>query len=221
MAGDLVLITGGSGHLGLRVILDTLQAGFRVRAAVRSQAKADKISSVPSIKSFQDKLSFAIVPDLLVQRAYDEAVSGVSYIIHVASPTPSAHKEGDDFETSLIQPAIKGTTNILLAAQKTSSVKRIVITSSIVAVLPFKDFIFGTSETIFDENSRTASPSGPYAHVFEAYGASKIHALNEAEAWIAREKPHFDLVHIFPAFIIGKDELITDVKHIVEGTNAT
>ena len=32
---DLVLITGATGHLGFRVLLDALQHGYTIRAAVR------------------------------------------------------------------------------------------------------------------------------------------------------------------------------------------
>ncbi|KAL9097933.1 MAG: hypothetical protein Q9165_000259 [Trypethelium subeluteriae] len=222
MAGELVLITGGSGHLGHRVLVDALKAGYRVRAAVRSQAKADKILATPSVRNFSslDRLSFAIVPDMLAQGAYDDAVAGTSYIIHVASPIAHAYKEGDDLEATFIQPAVKGTMNILLAARKTKSVKRIVITSSIVAIVPWKDLVSGYSTTVFNEKSRTPFIPGPYDGVFEAYAASKVKALNDTEAWVSRENPQFDIVHVFPAFILGKDELVTDVESILDGTNA-
>ena len=222
MASELVLITGGSGHLGHRVIVDALAAGYHVRAAVRTQAKADQILATPSVKAFKslNRLSFAVVPDMLSQGAYDEAVAGTSYVIHVASPIPDSYKEGVDLEAHFIQPAVTGTMNILLAARKTESVKRVVITSSIAAIIPWKDLTSGSSDTVFDEKSRTEFLSGPYDSVFEAYSASKVKALNDAEAWLSRENPQFDVIHIFPSYIIGKDELVTDIKNIIDGTNA-
>lgn len=86
MAGELVLVTGGSGHLGFRVIISALDAGYKVRAAVRSEFKADLIKAAPSVQAHLDKLTFVIVPDILADGAYDEAVKGVSYILHSASP---------------------------------------------------------------------------------------------------------------------------------------
>jgi nucleoside-diphosphate-sugar epimerase len=190
MAGELVLVTGATGHIGLHVVVDALEAGYHVRAAVRSQSKGDKILATPSIKKLNpgSKLDFVIVPDMLAEGAYDEAIKGATYAIHVASPIITAVKEGDDHDEVLIQPAVKGTLNILKAAQKVAGLKRVVITSSTVAIIPWGEFTSGKSETIFDENSRTPSPAGPYADTFEAYAASKVFALNETEKWIKENK---------------------------------
>ncbi|KAF4983384.1 hypothetical protein F66182_17065, partial [Fusarium sp. NRRL 66182] len=142
MSSELVLITGGSGHIGYQVLVTALEAGYRVRAAVRNQAKADKIKSAPSIQALnpQDRLSFVEVADLTAPGAYDKAVEGVDLIIHVAAPITSSYEEGADFATHFIEPSVKGTLGILTAAQKTSSVRRVVITSSVVAIIPFADF---------------------------------------------------------------------------------
>jgi len=222
MAGELVLITGGSGHIGYRTILEALEAGYRVRAAVRSQPKADKILTAPSIKALspRDRLTFVEVPDLTADGAYDEAIQGVDYAIHIASPIPSSYEPGDDIEQHLIKPAIKGTLGILESAKKAESLRRVVITSSVVALIPFKDFISGSSEHVFNESSRALTPKGPFSSgAFETYAAGKVAALNETEAWIEKEKPSFDVIHIFPGFVVGKDELVTDVKDALSGTN--
>jgi nucleoside-diphosphate-sugar epimerase len=220
MTGELVFITGGSGHLGYRIIVDALNAGYKVLAAVRSQDKANKILTAPSVKqlTLNDRLQFVTVPDMLADGAYDKVIQGATYVIHVASPIPSSYKEGDDMDAHFVEPAVKGTIGILLAAQK-SSVKRVVITSSVIAIIPWKDFTSGSCATVFNEKSRASFLPGPYESAFEAYGASKVKALNETEAWIEREKPGFDIVHIFPGFVIGRDELITDVKDALYGTN--
>jgi nucleoside-diphosphate-sugar epimerase len=112
MAGELVLITGGTGLIGIKVIQLALKAGYSVRAAVRSQAKADAVLATPTVKEISpgSRLTFAVVPDILADGAYDEAVEGVKYIIHVASPVIKG--EGfapHEWESGIIQPAIKGT----------------------------------------------------------------------------------------------------------------
>jgi nucleoside-diphosphate-sugar epimerase len=221
---DLVFITGGSGHIGSRVIVDALEAGYTVRAAVRNQEKAEKVRNAASVQALHrnDKLSFVIVPDLLVSGAYDESIKGATYVIHVASPIAGAHKEGESYQTTLIEPAVRGTLNILEAAQKTSTVRRVVITSSAIAILSWKDFTGASPDTIFDEQSRTQFLPGPYGDSFEAYSASKIAALNETEAWMEREKSHvpFDVVNIFPSFVFGRDETVVDAQDAHRGTNA-
>jgi nucleoside-diphosphate-sugar epimerase len=221
---NLVFITGGSGHIGSRVIIDALQAGYSIRAAVRSQAKADRVLTIPSIKELNPgkKLEFAIVPDLLVDGAYDEAIKGATHVIHVASPITDAHKEGESYQTTLIEPAVKGTLNILQAAKKAGSVKRVVITSSVVAIVSWKDFTSGQTEgTAFNEKSRTPFVPEPYDNTFEAYSASKVAALNETEKWLDQEKASisFDIVNIFPGFVVGRDEATSDAADARRGTN--
>ena len=215
-----VLITGGNGHIGFRVVILALQAGYKVRAAVRNQQKADLIQSAASLKALNpgSNLTFVFVPDLLAPGAYDAAVKGVDYAIHIASPITSGIA-ADKFETHLIEPAVAGTLSILKAAQKSPSVKRVVITSSGVAQMPWHDFFVADTGKTFNEESRTPNPSGPYANEFEAYAASKIFALNAAEAFMEKTKPAFDIVHVHPSFVIGKDELVTHADDITRGTN--
>jgi nucleoside-diphosphate-sugar epimerase len=74
--------------------------------------------------------------------------------------------------------------------------------------------------TPFNEKSRTVLPEAPYGSVFAAYQASKIKALNDSEAWVEKEKPHFDLISPFPSFVVGRDELVTDVKDATNSSNA-
>jgi nucleoside-diphosphate-sugar epimerase len=223
MSKQIVFITGGSGHLGFPVVVDTLKAGYSVRAAVRSEQQADGIKNVPSIQKLQaaNRLNFVIIKDMLVNGAYDEAVQGADFIIHVASPISSSFPEGGDYDKHFIQPAVQGTLNILSAAQKAASVKRVVITSSVAAIIPWADATSGKSTTVFNEKSRTKFLPGPYENDFQAYAASKTNALNRTEVWLKEEKPTFDIVHIFPGYIIGRNELVTDIKNVMDGTNKT
>lgn len=221
---NLVLITGGSGHIGGRVIIDALEAGYTVRAAVRNQSKVDAILGMLSIVALNpgDRLTFAMVPDLLGDGAYDEAMNGASGVIHIASPIMHGHVEGQSYTKTLIEPAVKGTLNILEAAKKAGTVKRVVITSSVIAIVSFEDFTSGKSGgTTFNEKSRAKFAPEPYGNVFEAYGASKVAAQNEADAWLEREKGGigFEVVHIFSALVLGKNEMVKTVEDAHRGTN--
>lgn len=219
-----ILITGGSGHIGGRVIIDALEAGYSVRAAVRNQSKADAILGMPSIIALnpRSRLTFTMVPDLLADGAYDEAINGASGVIHIASPIMHGHVEGQSYTKTLIEPAVKGTLNVLEAAKRAETVKRVVITSSVIAIVSFEDFTSGKSGgTTFNEKSRAKFAPEPYANVFEAYGASKVAAQNEVDAWIEREKGKigFDVVHIFSALVLGRNEMVKTVEDAHRGTN--
>jgi nucleoside-diphosphate-sugar epimerase len=47
-----------------------------------------------------------------------------------------------------------------------------------------------------------------------------VFALHATEAFITANKPSFDVINIMPTFIIGKNELVTDLNNIESGTNA-
>ncbi|KAF2192700.1 hypothetical protein K469DRAFT_731169 [Zopfia rhizophila CBS 207.26] len=166
----LCLITGSSGHLGFWVIVDALEA---VLAAL-------------SIRELNpgSRLQFVVIPDILIDGAYDEAIQGATYAIHITSPLASVYKEGDDMGEVFIESAMD------------------CITSSVAAITPFKDLASRTSETVWDENSRIPLDPPPYTNAFESYSAGKLKAFNDTEAWVEKQKPAFDVVHIFPSYII-------------------
>jgi nucleoside-diphosphate-sugar epimerase len=208
MAGELVLITGASGHIGYRTLVETLQNGYRVRAAVRSKAKQEQIAN--AAQDHASQLSFVLVPDIEQENAYDEAVKGVDYILHIASPLA---KQTNDFEKDIIQPAIRGTLNMLNSALKEPSITRVVITSSALAINP------STPKTFTADNIEP-DPSGPYADPFSAYGASKKLAYNRTLEWIQQTQPHFNVVHILPTFVFGPNDLAKSRAEMVAGSNA-
>ena len=217
---SLLLITGASGHVGYRTLLFALESGYRVRAAVRNDSKANLILASAPIQKLApgSNLSFVFVKDILADNAFAEAVKGVTYIAHVASPIPSASTTAD-YEMDLIQPAIRGTIGILEAAIQEPSVKRIVITSSVVAHVPFGG-LAKESATVYHPDDEVPNPSGPYDNPMAAYAASKIFARNATTQFIKARTPHFDVINVMPTFIIGRSELVQSPEEAVtQGTN--
>jgi len=146
----------------------------------------------------------------------------VKYIIHVASPLFHPSQQGRDLDELLVKPAVQGTIGMFESARKAGTVERVVITSSAVATVPLS-VLFGQDDgTIeYGPEYRTPDISAPYDHnPVIAYVQSKIAALKEGEAWIEREKPAFDVVHIHPSFIEGRDDLTTTVGGFDTGTNS-
>ncbi|KAJ6442662.1 NAD dependent epimerase/dehydratase [Purpureocillium lavendulum] len=228
MGGDLVLITGATGHIGFHVLVRALEAGYRVRAAVRSQAKADALRAVPALQAVpaaERNLSFVVVPDLTLPGAYDAAFAGdgdekggdaVRYVIHIASPLARDDIGPQQYESELVGPAVKGTLGMLEAARRAGGVRRIVITSSIASLMP----VAGRSpEDVYTADSRFEAPADVSAlgSVLEAYGASKLIAFNETEAWVRREQPAFDVVNVHPSFVMGREEVHPTPKSLIAG----
>lgn len=237
-SGDLVLLTGSTGFLGYRTLADLLERGYRVRAAVRNLTKAKKIETLPSIKKLgpdvASRLTFVLVTDMTAPGAFDAAVSGagvgdepVKYIIHVASPIPSFGEEPIDpaaYDKFFVDAAVAGSVGMLESAARVGkgAVKRVVMTSSIVGMVPFEYFL-GQGEPadrLFGADVRIPVAKGPFGFEFAAYSASKAAAVNESEKWIKENgaKAGFDLVSIFPSWIFGRDELVTETTGFGQGS---
>jgi nucleoside-diphosphate-sugar epimerase len=103
-----------------------------VRAVVRSEEKGEHFKSL--FPKHAHLIEYVVVRDISAPGCYDEAAQGVYTIIHLASPL--AGKGADnDMEKAYLIPATEGVKNILISASKSSSVRRVVLTSSAAAVV--------------------------------------------------------------------------------------
>ncbi len=81
-----VLVTGGTGFVGMRIISRLLEQGYEVQTTIRDLSKADKV-----IKTMQDngisteRLMF-VEADLSQDEHWDEAMKDCKYVLSVASP---------------------------------------------------------------------------------------------------------------------------------------
>jgi nucleoside-diphosphate-sugar epimerase len=220
-AGDLILLTGGTGFIGFRTLRYALEQGYTVRAAVRSDAKAEQLRNNPTLTKVVDRLQFVVVPDILADGAYDEAVKGVKYIVHLASPLIGGQTAEDDLDAVLVAPAVKGTIAILEAAKKEPGVKRVVITSSVVAIVPFPVFAgMQAGDRTYGPSDRGSDVPKPYPAPIVAYVQSKIEALREGEAWLKANSPVFDVITIHPGFVGGRNDLARNADELLQGTNS-
>ncbi|KAI9890468.1 MAG: hypothetical protein M1814_003952 [Vezdaea aestivalis] len=213
----LVFITGGSGFLGSKVIVDALTAGYRVRASVRKAAQGEAIKAIKSIASFVSQLEIVIVPSLDAEGVFDDLLVGVDYVLHVASPL--AAPEDGNF-AGMVNTAWAGTESVLRAAEKNTSVKRVVITSSNWALSTFAEGLGGMEEPVTDQSVGTVSPP-PYDNHFLAYHASKVVTFKATKEYIAKASAssHFDIINLHPSLILGKKELATSAADIMNGSN--
>lgn len=126
-SGSWILITGITGYIASHISLEFLDRGYRVRGTTRDVSKAPWLKT--SLFKSQTEAGFfevASVPDLAAPGVFDQAMKGVSAVLHVA--TISSY-DGDP--NNAITPTVEGTKNLLRAAAKESSVKRFVYTSTI------------------------------------------------------------------------------------------
>lgn len=192
MAGELVLVTGGSGFIGAHCILQLLDKGYRVRTTVRSLAREADVRAMLRQGGADpgDRLEFAAA-DLTQDAGWPEAVSGCAYVLHVASPFPPAAPKNED---ELIIPAREGALRVLRAARD-AGVKRVVLTSSYAAIG------YGQPEQSapFDETNWT-DPNGADVR---AYTKSKTLAERAAWDFIAKEGGALELSVVNPVGVFG------------------
>ena len=189
---EKVLLTGISGYVGQHCAAELLKAGYSVSGSLRSSGKGDAIR-----KAFEgagiptEELTFCVL-DLLEDEGWEEAMKGCSYLLHVASPYQTREpKDPDEY----IRPAVEGTMRALKAAQK-AGVKKVVITSSLVAMLGDADRSLAIDPTTWtNPRSRHAS----------AYLKSKVLAEKSAWAYIngLEEENAMQLTTIHPGPIFG------------------
>lgn len=221
-----ILLTGATGFLGFHILQTALKENYRVNIIVRSSKKADILRNNPILQSLQKQsyYTFTIIPDLGAPGALDAAAATSDYIIHTAAPLPwgPGLSVNSDLEAELLRPAVDSIVQVLETAKRTPQIKRVVYTSSAVALIPI-DINFGLAppEKVYTSDDRADAPKPPYNDMLTAYTASKIVALEAAEAWMRKNSGAiaFDLVTIAPAYIIGSNGLIDSREELESNTS--
>ena len=191
-----VMVTGGSGYLASWIIKMLLEEGIDVHATVRDPSNDQKVVHIKALAEGSSGQLKLFQADLLDTGSFDESMDGCELVIHTASPFIVTGIKAP--EEQLIRPAREGTRNVLAAADRTPSVKRLVLTSSVVAVYGDNADIALAPGKVFTEREWNATSSA--AH--QPYAYSKT--LAEKEAWaIAGEQDRWDLLTINPALILG------------------
>jgi nucleoside-diphosphate-sugar epimerase len=191
MSDELVLVTGGSGFVGVHCILALLNDGYRVRTTVRSLSREPEVRAMLAKGGAApgDALEF-VTADLLDDAGWADAVAGCTFVLHVASPFPAADPKD---ENELIRPAREGALRVLKASRD-AGVKRVVLTSSFAAVG------YGTEE--LDRPYTEEDWTDPNEKV-SAYVKSKTLAERAAWDFIEREGGGLELSVVNPVGILG------------------
>ena len=188
---DTVLVTGGSGFVGVHCILTLLNSGYTVRTTVRSLSREPEVREMLAKGGVEpgDALEF-VVADLMKDAGWAEAVAGCRFVLHVASPFPGREPKNED---DLIIPAREGALRVLAAARD-AKVERVVLTSSFAAV--------GYSTEVLDRPYTEEDWTDPSQNI-SAYVKSKTLAERAAWQFIKREGNGLELAVVNPVGILG------------------
>lgn len=190
-----VMVTGANGYVASWLVKKLLEEGLTVHAAVRNPEDEGKVGHLTqAAANTNGKLKF-FKADLLTPGAYKEAMEGCELVFHTASPFITDVK---DAQKELIAPALNGTKNVLETAKEVSSVKRIVLTSSVAAMYSDAIDTINAPKGMLTEDVWNTTASIDY----QPYSYSKT--LAEKKAWeIVATQNLWDLVVINPSFVLG------------------
>eukprot|EP00250_Pteridium_aquilinum_P019005 c24250_g2_i1 orf=42-1013(+) len=188
----VVCVTGASGFIASWLVKLLLERGYTVRASVRDPGNVVKTAHLKALPKANERLKL-FKADLLEEGSFDSAIDGCEGVFHTASPFFIGT---DDPQKDLIDPALKGTINVLNACAKAKSVRRVVLTSSIAAVLctPSRK-----PEDVVDERFYSDADYCRQNNLW--YPLSKTEA--EHEAWKFSKAHGLDLVTINPVMVVG------------------
>ena len=191
-----VLVTGGSGYLASWIIKMLLEEGINVNATVRDLSSAQKVEHLKVLAKASTGQLKLFKSDLMDDGSFNEPMQDCELVIHTASPFFVTGIKNP--ENELIRPAKEGTKNVLESAKRNSTVKRIVLTSSVAAIHGDNadiELVKGGKFTEKEWNVTSSAEHQPYAY-------SKT--IAEKEAWaIAKEQDQWDLLTINPGWILG------------------
>ncbi|XP_012485377.2 LOW QUALITY PROTEIN: phenylacetaldehyde reductase [Gossypium raimondii] len=191
--GKIVCVTGASGYIASCLVKQLLLRGYTVKASVRDPNDPRKTQHLLALEGAEDRLKL-FKANLLEEGSYDSAVEGCEGVFHTASPF---NHDVKDPEAELLDPAVKGTLNVLNSCANSSSIKRVVLTSIIAAVPTYN----GKRRTpdVVDESW--------FTDLDYCRGLKLWHVISktmaEDAAWKFSKEKGVDMVAINPGMVIG------------------
>ncbi|CAG8890481.1 unnamed protein product [Penicillium egyptiacum] len=200
--GSRVLVTGANGFIASHIVKVLLDLDYLVRGTVRTP--------MPWLAEYFEKqcgsgrFELIVVSDFQKSNAFDESVKGVSGVIHVAQGLPSSNAA--ETVESATAYTVNGVVNLLGSASTEPTIKRVVLTSSIVAAgyptgKGFKLDVGKVTPNSWDGSLEQASKDGTTVPI---YRACKIEGERQAWRWVEKNQPHFELNSVLPWLTLGK-----------------
>lgn len=188
-----VLVTGATGFIASHTILALIEKGYTVRATARSASKAEALNATLSKYAGKPIEIELVSADLTRDDGWAEAMEGVTFLQHLASPIPAQlPKDANE----LIVPARDGALRALRSA-KAAGVKRAVMTSSMASIA----YGWGDKRPAVLDESHWSNPDKIKDNT--AYTRSKTVAERAAWDYLAGEGKGLELATINPVAVLG------------------
>uniref|UniRef100_A0A1D1YRU1 Bifunctional dihydroflavonol 4-reductase/flavanone 4-reductase n=1 Tax=Anthurium amnicola TaxID=1678845 RepID=A0A1D1YRU1_9ARAE len=152
----------------------------------------EKVAHLWQLEGAKERLQL-VKADLMDEGSFDNAVLGCEGVFHTASPVVMVKS---DPKVEILDPAVKGTVNVLRSCRKNPSLRRVVLTSSSSALRARENI---DPKVPLDETSWSSVELCERLQIW--YSLAKV--LAERAAWQFAEENKIDLVTVLPTFIIG------------------
>lgn len=215
-----VMVTGATGYVAGWLVKRLLDEGLIVHAPVRNPEDLNKRKYLDALAEKSPGQIRYFQADLLAEGSYDEAMAECELVFHTASPFFNQVK---DAQRDLVDPALKGTQNVLNSVERTPSVKRVVLTSSCAAIYgDNRDLESLPNKTLTEAVWNTSS-----SLTHQPYSYSKTVAEKAAWEQVKQQASpdRWDLVVVNPSLVIGPginpygtSESFQIVKQMGDGT---
>ncbi|KAK2643443.1 hypothetical protein Ddye_025206 [Dipteronia dyeriana] len=189
---DVVCVTGGSGCIGSWLVRLLLDRRYTVHATVKNLNDDKETAHLRALEGADTRLRLFQI-DLLDYDSIVAAVSGCAGVFHLASPCIVDRVL--DPQKELLDPAVKGTINVLTAA-KAAGVRRVVVTSSVAAIIPSPNW---PADKVKAEECWTDVEYCKQKELW--YSLSKT--LAEQAAWDFSKESGLDVVVVNPGPVLG------------------
>lgn len=192
--GDLVCVTGASGFIASHLVGELLRQGYRVRGTVRDPSDDAKTAHLRALAKETDGELELVAADLMKPNAFDDAVAGCPFVCHTAS---SVRLSADDPQREIVDVAVDGTLNVLRSIARAGDAQRVVVTSSIAAVVDEER----QDELLFTEEHWNESAKVDV----NPYPLSKTKAERAAWDFVDKQpaEARFELLTINPSWVLG------------------
>lgn len=215
MSGSTVFVTGANGFIAQYIVIYLLEKGYTVIGSVRSASKGEPLKANLNSPRF----SYVVIPDLIEEGAFTKVLTDhkeIEIILHTASPVIFNTK---DVEKDILDPAIKGTKNILKAIKEHApQVKKLVYTSSVAAIINHPS---GPEDTVNEDSWNKISYADSVNVPGRAYRGSKTFAEKAIWDFINNEKPNFVVTTVNPPYVLGPQAFDSEVKGSLNLSNQT
>ncbi|XP_021771389.1 tetraketide alpha-pyrone reductase 1-like [Chenopodium quinoa] len=189
-----ICVTGASGFIASWIVKLLLDRGYVVNGTVLSLNDPKEVHHLLTLDGANERLHL-FEANLMKEGSFDSAIHGCDGVFHTACPVKL---DVSNPQAEMIDPAVKGTLNVLASCAKVPSIKRVVFTSSMASVLCTGRPL--TAETVVDDTWFSV-PELCEKSPMKWYLLSKTFA--EQAAWKFVKEHDIDMVSINPGIVIG------------------